>query len=256
MQSYGDLNLVFDVYNWTTMPQTFAYYSATANTEFQLITAAVNTFNPSVNFAQYDNDNDGRIDGMIIIYPDIGRNNTQGIWPQARILRNYIGNPVDGKYLGNAALVPEKGARGSNSFEISVTTHEFAHVLGLPDLYANSATGQVNEGPVTAMTMMIFNESACLYKPINLDVWSRYFFGWINPTILTIDSAKEISLRSVNDYPDAVILKNSNMGPREFFIVENRYRSSTDISNLDKCMFSGGSLAVSGFAIYHVDKTR
>ena len=257
MQSYGDLNLVFDVYNWTTMPQTFAYYSATSTSEFQLIIDAVNTFNPNVNFAQYDNDNDGRIDGMVLIYPDIGRNNAQGIWPHARILRNYTNYSVDGKYYGNTALVPEKGVGYSNTFEIPITTHEFAHVLGLPDLYAMGPSGQLNNGPITGMSMMSFQENACYYKPINLDVWSRYFLGWINPTVLTVDSPKEISLRSVNDYPDAVILKNSNMGPREFFIIENRYRSLTDPNNLDKCMFVNGEITYGGgLAIYHVDENK
>lgn len=256
MQSYGDLNLVFDVYNWTTMPQTFAYYSATSTSEFQLIIDAVNTFNPNVNFAQYDNDNDGRIDGMVLIYPDIGRNNAQGIWPHARILRNYTNYSVDGKYYGNTALVPEKGKGFSNTFEIPITTHEFAHVLGLPDLYSINPSGGTNNGPITGMSMMAFQEDACYYKPINLDVWSRYFLGWINPTILTVDSPKEISLSSVNDYPDAVILRNSNMGPREFFIIENRYRSLTDPNNLDKCMFINTTPNYGGFAIYHVDENK
>jgi len=238
------------------MPQTFAYYSATSTSEFQLIIDAVNTFNPSVNFAQYDNDNDGRIDGMVLIYPDIGRNNAQGIWPNTRILRNYTAYSVDGKYYGNVAFVPEKGKAYSNTFEIPITTHEFAHVLGLPDLYSISPTGGTNNGPMPGMSMMEFQEDACLYKPINLDVWSRYFLGWINPEILTIDSNKNISLRSVNDYPDAVILKNSNMGSREFFIIENRYRSLTDPNNLDKCMFINSSTNYGGMAIYHVDENK
>ncbi|MFA5746167.1 MAG: M6 family metalloprotease domain-containing protein, partial [archaeon] len=262
-QSYGDLNIIFDVYNWTTMPNTFSYYSQNSNSNFYLIIDAMNTFNPSVNFAQYDNDNDGRLDGIVIVYPDQGKISPNGIWAQTRILKQYNNNPVDGKYLGNAALIPSLGARSitPSQFEIPVTTHEFAHVLGIPDLYANGSSGQLNAGPVYQMTMMIFQEytsptNHCLNKPINLDVWSRYFFGWVNPIELTIDSNKEISLRSINDYPDAVILRNSNMGPREFFIIENRYRNTADPNNLDNCMFLNGSTIRGGFAIYHVDENK
>ncbi|MFA7133240.1 MAG: chitobiase/beta-hexosaminidase C-terminal domain-containing protein, partial [Bacteroidales bacterium] len=247
-QSYGQLNIIFDVYNWTTMPQTFAYYSSTINNEFQLVVDAYNTFNSSVNFAQYDNDNDGRIDGMVLIYPDIGRTGATGIWPHTRILRNYTNYSVDGKYFGNAALVPEKI---NNSFQkINTITHEFGHVLGLPDLYSLSPTGQ-SSGPIWALSMMT---SDCLNKPMNLDVWSRYFLGWIEPDTLTTESDKIINLRSINDYPDAVILRNSNMGPREFFIIENRHKNLSDIENLDNCVFFGETH--SGLLIYHVDENK
>jgi len=253
-QSYGDLNLVFDVYNWTTMPQTFAYY--TNNHNYQLVLDAYSTFNSSVNFAQYDNDNDGRIDGVVIIpagNQGASLTDPYGIWPQARILRNYNSNPVDGKYLGNAALVPEKK---NNQFqERNTIMHEFAHVLGLPDLYSIDPVHNWNsDGPIKGLTMMIYDTGDCKDKPMNLDVWSRYFLGWIEPEILTIDSNKNISLRSVNDYPDAVILRNSNMGPREYFIIENRHKNLSDTENLDNCVFDGTPMG--GTLIYHVDENK
>jgi M6 family metalloprotease-like protein len=254
MQSYGDLNITFDVYGWQTAPHSFSYYSLNDTRNFQLEMDAITLFNSSVNFAQYDNDGSGRIDGYIIIIPGPNGIAPTGIWPHARILRNYNSNMVDGKYLGNVAVVPELGYSDAQ-FEIPVTTHEFAHVLGLMDLYSNTSTGQ-GTGPLKDFTMMNFNFSPyCLDKPINLDAWSRYFFGWTNPLILTTDSPKEISLRSANDYSDSVILKNSYMTPREFFIIENRYRENVP-SNLDKCMFNNSPLPRSGFAIYHVDENK
>ncbi|HOW29689.1 MAG TPA: M6 family metalloprotease domain-containing protein, partial [archaeon] len=256
-QSYGDLNLVFDVYDWRTAPSTYSYYSQNNTTSFQLGIDTVNLFNPYIDYTQYDNDNDGRLDGMIIIYPGVGTNAPNGIWPHARILRQYNSNPMDGKYLGNIAFVPEKSTGSLNAFSVVTVAHEFAHVLGLMDLYSiNPTTGAQSNGAVRQMTMMAHSvpSFACAIKPINLDVWSRYFFGWIEPEILTTDSNKNISLRSVNDYPDAVILKNNNFGTREFFIIENRYRSLTDPNNLDKCMFSDSTYDTGGFAIYHVDE--
>jgi M6 family metalloprotease-like protein len=254
-QSYGDLNITFDVYGWQTAPQTFSYYSQNNTNNFQLELDAINMFNSSVDFSQYDNDGSGRIDGYIIIYPgDVGSAPT-GIWPHARIMRNYNSNPVDGKYLGNAAVVPELGY-SDNQFEIPVTTHEFAHVLGLMDLY-QIGPSIISDGPLNNFTMMNFQFSPnCLNKPINLDIWSRYFFGWVDPMVLTTDSPKEISLRSINDYSDAVILKNSYMTPREFFIIENRHRNSGDPNNLDNCMFNNISTTLGGFGIYHVDENK
>ena len=254
-QSYGDLNITFDVYNWQTAPQTYSYYSLNSSRNFEMMLDTINMFDSAIDFSQYDNDGSGRIDGFVIIYPGTAGFAPTSIWPHARILRNYISNPVDGKYLGNAAAVPELGNYG-DQFEIDIATHEFAHVLGLPDLYALGPDIS-GGGPIRNFTMMDFEFSPyCLNKPINLDVWSRYFLGWIEPTVLTTDSPKEISLRSVNYYRDAVILKNSNMTPREFFIIENRYRNTSDPNNLDNCMFNNGSLLHGGFAIYHVDENK
>jgi len=254
-QSYGDLNITFDVYNWQTAPQTYSYYSLNSSRNFEMMLDTINMFDSTIDFSQYDNDGSGRTDGFVIIYPGPIGSAPTGIWPHARILRNYISNPVDGKYFGNIAAVPELGYYG-NQFEVHVATHEFAHVLGLIDLYAIGPDGS-GDGPIKNFTMMNFEfHPYCLNKPINLDVWSRYFLGWIEPMILTTDSSKEISLRSVNYYRDAVILKNSNMTDREFFIIENRYRNTSDPNNLDNCMFNNAQTTLGGFAIYHVDENK
>lgn len=254
-QSYGALNVTFDVYGWQTAPQTYAYYSQNNNTNYQMELDTINLFNSTIDFSQYDNDNNGRIDGFVIIYPGEVGVAPNAVWPHARIMRNNNSISVDGKYLGNIAVVPELGYSG-NQFEIPITTHEFAHVLGLMDLYTNGPNGS-GYGPINNFTMMNFEDHPhCLDKPINLDVWSRYFFGWIDPIVLTTDSPKEISLRSVNDYPDAVILKNNNMTSREFFIIENRHRNENNPNNLDNCMFNNAPLLWGGFAIYHVDENK
>ncbi|MFA7709039.1 MAG: chitobiase/beta-hexosaminidase C-terminal domain-containing protein [archaeon] len=261
-QSYGDLNIIFDVYDWREAPHPFSYYADNAATEFQLAIHSMNLFDPYVDFTQYDYNNDERLDGVILIYPGVGVNSSIGIWPQTRILKQYNSNPVDGKYLGNVAFVPEKSTQSDfNNFSIELATHEFAHILGLFDLYSIT-NGAPSNGPMNGVTMMNnsiseSNRGYCFINPINLDVWSRYFLDWIhNPIELTIDSNKEISLRSINDYPDAVILRNNNMSEQEYFIVENRYRNINDPNNLDACMFLRGDSTYGGFGIYHVDETK
>lgn len=254
-QSYGALNVTFDVYGWQTAPQTYSYYSQGNARNLEMMIDAINMHNPIIDYSQYDNDGDGRIDGFVVIYAGQAGIAPNGIWPQARIFQGFYYLVIDGKYFGNIAAVPELGKFG-DQFEIPVTTHEFAHVLGLPDLYSIGPNGS-RGGPIRNFTMMDFEEHPyCLDKPINLDVWSRYFFGWIDPIVLITDSPKEISLRSVNDYPDAVILRNSNMTPREFFLIENRHRNTNDPNNLDNCMFNNSSSTRGGFAIYHVDELK
>ena len=258
MQSYGALDINFVVSDWTFAPNNNYAYHSTPSGEDYLALDIYNYLESLVDFNDYDSDNDGRIDGMIIIYPGVGLDsNTYGIWPHTKIFKSYTGNVVDDKNFGNVAYIPEKGIRSSNSFEIAITAHEFAHVLGLPDLYATNSNGSmwIGNGPMHQMTLMQFNDSSCLYKPINLDAWSRYYLGWTEPTILTTDSNKQKNLRSANDYPDAVILKNGNLNTQEFFIIENRYRQNI-LSNLDKCMFNNASASFSGFAIYHVDENK
>jgi len=65
--SYNNLNVTFDVYDWREVPLNYMEY--VVNTH-QLVVDSLNTFgsgSDAVDFTQYDYDNDGRLDGVIIV---------------------------------------------------------------------------------------------------------------------------------------------------------------------------------------------
>ena len=85
-----------------------------------------------------------------------------------------------------------------------MATHEFAHILA-SDLYEQWKDDANIDHSILVNGSYVYDDTIrankfYLFKPYNLDVWSRYFLGWINPKILTTFDDKTQSLISVNDY--------------------------------------------------------
>jgi hypothetical protein len=112
-------------------------------------------------------------------------------------------------------------------------------------------------------------------KPVNLDVWARFYLGWINPTYVGTFSGpyeehEELcseltqNLDAINYEPDALIVANEEyMDSREFFIISNRYtdlcEDNPDPYNLDNSMDIAYcdpdyNMDGMGVAIYHIDE--
>jgi len=273
-ESYGSLNFVFDIYDWQTLSNnTYEYYRNTSSTQWEMMLDTINLFDSNVDFSQYDNDGDGRLDGIVII-PAGNNSSTYGIRSHVRILKEYDSNPVDGKYLGNTALIPEISS-GSACYPedcrtvVNTVTHEMGHILGLPDLYEINPTTGAQEGlGINALSMMSWT-STNSQKPINLDPWSRFYLGWLEGTFIgtygpSMQENEDLcndtiqTLRSVNDYPDLVVVSSNHLNDREFFLVENRFVDVDDPNNLDV----GNDMVVDpddefghlGLAIYHIDE--
>jgi len=277
-ESYGALNITYDIYEWRTLTaHTYTWYGTGNNGAYHFVLDTMNLFgtgsNP-IDFTQYDSDNDGRIDGVIMLHAGYsGQQMGAGhIGSQTRLFVGTTGYVIQGKYYGNIAIVPEKTAQSiCNNYlvsnypidcrgEVQTEVHEFAHVLGLPDLYQiNPNTGaQVGVG-LGDITMMA-DQAALPQKPINFDAWSRYFFGWITPTTISDSSMSgNYNIYSIDTNPNAAyILKDSTkMNSREYFLVTNRHVYQSP-NNQDRWLF-GGLNGISrnkqgGLEILHVDE--
>ena len=274
-ESYGDLNIIFDVYDWRTI--TAHNYSFYTTNPFQLVIDTVNLYGTGSNqidFTQYDSDNDGRIDGFVILHAGYGGEEagSNEIRSQTRIFKQNTSYSIQGKYYGNASIVPEKiitsfcsslittyGYPSDCRGKVLTEVHEFMHVLGLIDMYAINPTNgaQVGNG-LGEISMMIQDAQAAPQKPINLDAWSKYFLGWINPTTIDNSNNGNYIINSIDTNSDAAyILRDiTKMYPREYFIVTNRYRTS---SNQDKWLFGGPvngqtTNLFGGLEILHIDE--
>src|SRR5690606_3856229 len=69
-QSYGELDITFDVYDWREMPETHEFYiNNTGNMLFHHHALALFGTGPNgIDLTQYDSDSDGRIDGFVIVH--------------------------------------------------------------------------------------------------------------------------------------------------------------------------------------------
>ena len=71
--SYGQLNLTVDVAGPFTANNSMAYYGNNAQGDPRsLVAEAVLKADPTVNFADYDNDGDGSVDGVYVIFAGYG----------------------------------------------------------------------------------------------------------------------------------------------------------------------------------------
>jgi M6 family metalloprotease-like protein len=240
--SYDALDITYDVYDWRMMPQNYAYY---VNNTHQLVVDAINAFgtgSSAIDFTQYDSDGNGRLDGVVILQAGYqAQENSGSIISQTRIYRNATNWSIQGLYYGDASVIPARHVNTGvcNNWislfnyptdcrtSIEIATHEFAHVLGLPDLYAISYTG-IQAGPgLGGHTVMVLNGDTTqdTKKPVNFDTWSKFFFGWITPTVINDASQADIySLSSYDTTDDVYLLQNtSTMGSREFYLITNRY---------------------------------
>ena len=101
--SYGQFDLTVDVAGPYTASHNMAYYGGNDINDNdlrprELVTEAVNLADPDVNYANYDNDNDGYVDGVYVIFAGYGEevNNApaDAIWSHASTEKLFIAIPV------------------------------------------------------------------------------------------------------------------------------------------------------------------
>lgn len=252
--SFGKFDPHFEVYGPYKLDRNFKYYGRnselTGNDEkvSQMIIDAVTKLaedeEANVNFADYDSNNDGRIDNVFVYYAGYGEQAFGGqggsgyIWPHRSTIDTYSLEPgsqtvFDGKEVHDYACSCElQGVVGTRMSGIGVFVHEFSHVLGLPDLYSTDGGLRKNLGYWDVMDVGPYNlqETA----PPTYSAFERMFLGWTKPELLSEpDNGRLENLFESNkcylisptgqhnlDYKDPQ--------PNEFFLIENRQKSRWD----------------------------
>ncbi len=148
----------------------------------------------TINWADYDSNNDGKVDFVYVIYA--GKGQADGgaattIWPHNWDVTSAISygyctytnaqRTLGGKKIDNYAMSSELS--GSALGGIGTLCHEFGHVMGLPDLY-DTSYGSVYEGNKTPNDWNIMDGgsyNADGHCPPNYDPWEKDFFGWHTP---------------------------------------------------------------------------
>jgi M6 family metalloprotease-like protein len=236
--SYGQLDLTVDVFGPYTASQNMSYYADDAR---PLVTEGVQLANAEANFADYDNDNDGWVDAVYMIFAGYGQEAGGGsgtIWSHAWAI-----NPIqlDGKWISRYACSPElRGSSGTNLTRIGVIGHEFGHVLGAPDYYdTNYDTGGQfhGTGQWDMMAGGSWNDGGA--TPAHHNGFTKvYFYNWASATILSTPST--ITLYNAAENSNSFYRYNTTTSG-EYFLVENREKHKFD-----------SYIPGSGMIIYHV----
>ena len=240
-QSYGKYNPIFDVVGPYTVSKELAYYGENddANIGYLIKEACELADADGADFTLYDNDNDGKVDFVYVIYAGYGEADggpEETIWPHNYDLR-YTGQncKVDGKTIRNYACSNEISYYSQQYNGIGTFCHEFSHVLGLPDLYE---TNPNPKGLHTPMEWDILD-----YGPYNNDgntppaysSYERFYMGWLTPRILTTPQAVWLSDLNYGK-GDAILLCEGDQhnligydpNPTVFYMLESRRKRGWD----------------------------
>lgn len=248
--SNGQFDCDFDLYGPVTLPENRSYYGG--NDRYgddlapeQMAVHACQALDDTVDFSQYDRDNDGVIDNIFIFYAGAGEATGGGantVWPHSWDVR-YTGKTYkfDGKILGNYACSNEWQTlyRPNRADGIGTFVHEFSHVMGLPDLYETTySTGAFTPGEWSVLDEGPYNYNGLI--PPAYGAFERISLGWLAPGILSGPANLTIN-EIANNEAFVIPTEKSN----EFFILENRQQN-----NFDKY------LPYHGMLVWHIDYNR
>ncbi|MDR0206332.1 MAG: M6 family metalloprotease domain-containing protein [Bacteroidales bacterium] len=249
--SYGALDFTCDVYGPYTLSNTINYYDDACfipgygygNPRNMARQAAQLAYDDGCDFSLYDNDNDGYVDGIHIIFAGYGQETgtavCNSIWSHAWSFTPLF---LNGKYLSKYSCSPElRGISGNNISHIGVIAHELGHVFGFPDFYDTdygaSGGNSVHLDVWCLMASGSWNDNG--RTPSLPSAWCRDNAGWIMAQ--TISAPTTITLP--NPQEAGVIYKINTTTNGEYFLVENRQRIGWDYY-----------IPANGMLIYHVDR--
>ncbi len=206
--SNGQFTPQFDIVGPITLPNTNGYYAADNGSYKdyridEMIRTACEMVDDSVDFSQYDNDDDGYVDLVYLIYAGYSQANgapaNESIWPKSG---TTSGGTYDGKkvyrYGVNNELNYTPGRQFNTNPEITkrmngigVFCHEFSHTLGLPDLYPTVASAQVDNQALEYWDVMdggAYVDNG--YTPIDYTPWEKEVMEWEEIALLSNDTIK------------------------------------------------------------------
>jgi len=244
--SWNQFNLTVTVAGPFTAANNMSYYggndaSGSDSNPRALVTEAVNAADATVNFADFDNDNDGTVDGVYVIYAGYGEEAGGGadcIWAHAW---NITSVTKDGKTISKYSCSAElSGNSGSTICAIGVICHEFGHVLGAPDYYdTNYSTGGQFDGTGYWDIMSAGSWNNNGITPAHHNAYTKVkVYGWATATELT--SATNVSVSNAEANKSFYQINSTTSG--EYWLMENRQQVGFD-----------ANIPGHGLIIYHVN---
>lgn len=249
-QSYGKLDLEFDVIGPVTVSKNMASYGAND--------AQGNDIDPAgmikeacelayakekMDMSQYDWDGDGAVDQVYVIYAGYGEaagGDANTIWPHEwDIQGGGYSLVLGGQRIRTYACSSElNGGSGTYISGIGTACHEFSHCMGIPDFYDTAGGGCFGMDAWDLMDYGSYGGDG--YEPTGYNAYEKWVSGWIEPTILT-EPCYIKNMKPLSDAPEACVVFNE-ANKNEYYIFENRQLKGTDVA-----------LPNHGMLVIHVD---
>ncbi|HEY1377390.1 MAG TPA: M6 family metalloprotease domain-containing protein, partial [Gemmataceae bacterium] len=166
-------------------------------------------------------------DGLLFVYagPRVPTQRGGIFWPHKANLSHH------GKRW-NYFICPELGggtrtrvATGEEMSSISVYSHEFGHMLGLPDLYANpDRPGSEGVGVWCTMSTGHGRDG----KPLHFSAWCKEQLGWVKPCVIDPRVKQKLILAPVEKSPTEMYKVLVRPDASEYLLLENRMKTGYD----------------------------
>ena len=230
-QSGGEFMPQFDVLGPVTLPNSMKYYGGNddyGNDKNARAMVKEACQKVDVDFSQYDNNGDGYVDIVYIIYAGYGEASNaarleDAIWPHQWELETPLS--LDGVKISKYACNNElNGYQGATLDGIGTFCHEFSHCLGLPDFYPTgddqSAFGMESWSLMHYGCYNNNGHTPCGYTGYELD-----FLGWRE--LKVIDEPTDVMLTALSEGGSAYKIIN-DANPNEYYVVECHKKNKWD----------------------------
>ena len=261
-QSRGLFSPRFDILGPVQLPNPRIYYGANVrvygtDTDTQLgtmIYEACTGIADVTNFNDYDNDGDGIVDVVVVLYAGVGeaqawRTVPESVWPcQWDMQEAYEwGCSTTGPFQLNGVTINKFAVfnelEGSSNYSTNIDgvgtfCHEFSQCLGLPDFYPTNGASAYGMNRWDIMDNGCYLDGGC--TPAGYSSYERHFMGWMDLIDPTEDTKYFLDPLS-SDSGTAVKVTN-NVHPDEYYLLEYRTKTGWD-----------AYLPAEGILILHVD---
>ena len=246
-QSRGQFSPRFDILGPVNLPNNRAYYGSNKRVNGTEVDAQLGTMIydacrllPDVDFSDYDNDGDGVVDVVVVLYAGVGeaqayRTVPESVWPcQWDMQESYdwgcsMTGPfqLDGVTIDRYAVFNELEGRNDNGTiidGIGTFCHEFGHCLGLPDFYATN--GAYNYG----MSIWDIMDNGCYlddaHTPAGYSSYERHFMGWMD--LVDPEENTWYVLQPLNFENGNAVKVTNDANPNEYYLLEYRVKRDWD----------------------------
>ncbi|MCQ2773079.1 MAG: hypothetical protein MJ238_07420, partial [Bacilli bacterium] len=272
--SYGQLELEFDIMpNWFKPSNNWSYYRTKVPTDIYgysgsdsqatgeqlILNEALKSYDSTLNYKDYDSDNNGTIDSVIMIYTkDYDANedgdslawawrfwnllgDTSNTYPGGGYEYYYYDECNANDYLWASYKFMFDGGTKGQDLDIYTYCHEFSHVLGLDDYYDT----EYIKHPMDGYDMMDAKMGDhCMY--------SKMALGWLdNVRLITTNSSVTIELKDMEKEGDAILIANNfndTLGAfQEYWLIQ--YYTNNGLNAIGNIFPSNGIL------VYHIDSS-
>lgn len=259
--SFGKLNITGDVLDPYNTKKSRSYYSKRydrgLDAQAEILKEALEYYDSSIDYSEYDSNSDGYIDCIYLIYMgDISYDITDselwwavtteyvtedyeyydGVEADYNILAGY-------EFIQEALYYDEYGDPVHISCNATTYIHETGHALGLDDYYDYDQS-QGTDGGLGGADMMDGNVG-------DHNAFSKAILGWITPTVVT--ETMTVTINSATTGQALLVARDwNNSYFTEYFIID--LFTPTGLNEATAGCY--GQFSKTGVRIYHVDATQ